>query len=68
MRRRVSRIFTALNRPRLGVRGQEAEVRHRLYGRRFVLGAIGLAPSLKCEAPESKSGASTTTTTVRRSR
>lgn len=55
MRRRLARIFTAQGRPRLGMRGQEAESQLRLYGRGALLGAIGLAPILKCEGRETDS-------------
>lgn len=55
-RRRISRIFTGLDRPRLGL--SERDVALRLRPRRtghVLLGAIGFAPSLKSESPEFES-------------
>jgi hypothetical protein len=67
MRRRVSRIFAAPNRPRLGLSDREVAVRLRPLASGIALGATGLNPSVRRETPDLESGASTTTTTVRRS-
>lgn len=56
MRRRVSRIFTALGRPRVGLSERDVALQLRPVASGIALGAIGLTPSLKCEAPEIKSG------------